>query len=82
MDWAGTIAEQETSGMGVREFCEVRGIKENQFYMHRMRQRKQGLDGGKFARVERSKRISLELEGGTIIRVEVLDLKAVLLALK
>ena len=82
MDWGATIKEQEASGIGVREFCEQRGIKENRFYLQGMRQRKQGLGSGKFARVETTKRISLELECGTIIRVEVSDLKAVLLALQ
>lgn len=79
MDWRSAVKEQETSGENVTEYCEQRGIRVNKFYNWRSKLR---AEGGGFARVETTKRISLELEGGTIIRVEVSDLKAVLLALK
>jgi hypothetical protein len=82
MDWAATIREQEASGQGVREFCQQRGLREGKFYSNRLRLSKQAVPAGKFARVETSKRVSLELEGGIVIRVEIQDLKAVLAALQ
>ena len=82
MDWATTIKEQAASGQGVREFCQQRGLREGKFYSHRLRLSKLNANVGKFSRVETTQRISLELEGGTVVRVLVTDLKAVLAALK
>ena len=79
MDWRSVVKEQEASGESVTEYCTKRGIRINKFYNWRSKLK---AEGGGFARVETSKRVSLELEGGTIIRVEVSDLKVVLLALR
>ena len=79
MDRASLVKEQEASGESVTEYCAKRRIRPNNFYNWRSKLRS---DGPGFARVETTKRISIELEGGIIIRVEVSDLKAVMLALR
>ena len=79
MDRKSIVKEQEASGESVGEYCAKRRIRPNNFYNWRKKLR---VDGPGFARVESSKRIRLELEGGTAIRVELSDLKEVLAALK
>ena len=49
--WRGLIAEQERSGMSVRQFCRERELAEHCFYAWRKRLRAQGLV--RFALVER-----------------------------
>lgn len=79
MDRATIVKEQEASGESVTEYCAKRRIRPNNFYNWRSKVRSEGPG---FARVESSKRIRLELEGGTAIGVEISDLKEVLAALK
>lgn len=79
MDWRAAVKEQEASGENASEYCGKRGIRLNKFYNWRSKLK---AEGGGFARVESSKRVSLELEGGTTIRVLVSDLKEVLSALR
>ena len=73
------VEDQKSSGVSVREFYKARGLDRNIFYVWRQRAR-EGVE--KFARVETSKRIELELSGGAIVRVSPEDLKAVLEALR
>jgi transposase-like protein len=49
--WRRRIAEQERSGVSVRQFCNERGLAEHCFYAWRKRLRGQGLV--RFALVER-----------------------------
>ena len=79
MDRETIVKEQEASGESVAEYCAKRRIRPNNFYNWRSKVR---AERPGFARVESSKRIRLELEGGTAIRVEISDLKEVLAALK
>ena len=83
MDWMEVVREQMSSGMSGREFCRVRGYSEGEFYKHKKLikvGRQEQLP--KFSRVESRDRVSLELEGGTKIRVLASDLKEVLAALR
>ena len=79
MDWRSVVKEQVASGESATAYCTKRGIRLNKFYNWRSKLK---AEGGGFARVETLKRVSLELEGGIIVRVEVADLKAVLAELK
>jgi len=83
MDWHEIVKEQISSGLSGREFCRVGGYSEREFYKHKrlLRVGRQEL-APKFVRVESSNRVSLELEGGTKIRVLASDLKEVLAALR
>jgi hypothetical protein len=79
MDWRSVVKEQEASGESATDYCAKRGIRVNKFYNWRSKLK---AEGGGFARVETSKRVSLELDGGTTMRVLVSDLKEVLAALR
>lgn len=79
MDWASTIREQEASGIGVREFCRQRGLKEGKFYLWRARLRRPKEMVGKFARIESNgAEISLKLSESLTLRVKQEDLGKVL----
>lgn len=80
---ARLVSEQKASGQTVPEFCASRGLDQKTFYVWRQRAKKGS--PSRFARVEpaaTSRRIELELSGGTLIRIPIEDLKAVLEALR
>lgn len=79
MDWRSVVKEQVASGESATDYCAKRGIRVNKFYNWRSKLK---AEGGGFARVETLKRVSLELAGGTTIRVLASDLKEVLAALR
>jgi len=39
--WRGQVAQQERSGLPVKQFCETHGIKDQSFYVWRKRLRKE-----------------------------------------
>jgi hypothetical protein len=78
--WRERIAEQERSGMSVKEFCRERGLTECSFYAWRKRLRN-GEEPVRFALVEREAqgrregatatdpRLELVLTGGARLRI-------------
>jgi transposase-like protein len=66
MDRDAIVKDQEASGESVTQYSAKRRIRPNNFYNWRNKHRAEGLG---FARVETTKRVSLELEVGIVIRV-------------
>jgi transposase-like protein len=79
MNRAARVKDQEASGLSVVEYCRKVGIRPNNFYNWRIKERKAE---PRFARVESESRVSIELEGGLKLKVAVGDLKSVLAALR
>jgi transposase-like protein len=80
---SGLVVEQQRSGESVAVFCRRLGIDSKTFYVWRARYGAQGAESTeRFARINTSNLIELELKGGVQIRVAKPDLKAVLEALQ
>lgn len=70
--WQGVVAEQETSGKSIREFCRERGLGEHGFYWWRRRLRGEGPVS--FALVETKAiaspaKLELALNSGEVLRI-------------
>ena len=77
-EWRNLIAEQRSSGLSVRRFCEERGVSDSSFGYWR---KKTAEVATGFARVDSGGLIAVELPGGKTVRIGRNDLPALLEAL-
>ena len=79
-DWESLLKEQESSGQSISGFCRERGVSDSAFAYWRKKAGKEKASG-EFVRVESNQRVSIELPGGSTIRILREDLGTLLEAL-
>jgi len=78
-EWKKLIAEQERSRQSAKEFCALRGVSVEAFYVRRSELRRKS--AGKFVAVSTGAKVTLEI-GGTAVTVAREDVRTLLEALK